>query len=251
MAVLTLIQMRRGTASQWASVNPVLVVGEPGFESDTGKFKLGDGTTAWASLAYVGSDRALATHSHPSTALTDSTTLGRSLITAVDAAAARSAIGAGTSNLALGTTSTTAMAGNKVFAFTDITGVIATAQLPPLAINETWAVGSQAEMLALVAQRGDVAIRTDTNRTYILATDSPTTLADWKEIMASGQVVSVAGRAGVVVLSKSDVGLTNVDNTSDSNKPISSATQTALNAKAASTHTHSSADIAIIDGGTP
>ena len=50
-----------------------------------------------------------------------------------------------------------------------------------------------------------------------------------------GAVTSVAGRTGAVVLTKSDVSLANVDNTSDVNKPISSATQTALNAKAAST----------------
>ena len=44
-------------------------------------------------------------------------------------------------------------------------------------------------------------------------------------------VSSVAGRTGNVVLNKNDVGLNNVDNTSDLNKPISTATQTALNSK--------------------
>jgi hypothetical protein len=46
------INMRRGTAAQWRGVNPILAAGEPGFESDTKKFKLGDGTTAWNSLPY-------------------------------------------------------------------------------------------------------------------------------------------------------------------------------------------------------
>jgi hypothetical protein len=45
-------------------------------------------------------------------------------------------------------------------------------------------------------------------------------------------VTSVAGRTGVVTLTKADVDLNNVDNTSDANKPISAATQIALNAKA-------------------
>lgn len=49
---------------------------------------------------------------------------------------------------------------------------------------------------------------------------------------AAAPVQSVAGRTGTVTLTKSDVGLSNVDNTSDANKPISTATQTALNAKA-------------------
>ena len=45
-------------------------------------------------------------------------------------------------------------------------------------------------------------------------------------------VQSVAGKSGTVILAKSDVGLSNVDNTADVNKPISAATQTALNLKA-------------------
>lgn len=47
-----------------------------------------------------------------------------------------------------------------------------------------------------------------------------------------GAVTSVAGKTGAVSLTSSDVGLANVNNTSDANKPISTATQTALNAKA-------------------
>lgn len=50
--------------------------------------------------------------------------------------------------------------------------------------------------------------------------------------IGGGDVESVNGQTGVVELDKSDIGLGNVDNTSDANKPISSATQTALNAKA-------------------
>jgi hypothetical protein len=46
------IKMRKGTAAAWASANPVLSAGEPGFESDTKKLKLGDGSTAWNSLPY-------------------------------------------------------------------------------------------------------------------------------------------------------------------------------------------------------
>jgi ethanolamine ammonia-lyase large subunit len=48
------IQFRRGTASEWTSANPILAVGEMGLETDTDQFKIGDGTTAWNSLAYGG-----------------------------------------------------------------------------------------------------------------------------------------------------------------------------------------------------
>jgi len=54
MAVVTQIQVRRGTASQWTSTNPTLAAGEWGFETDTGKVKIGNGSTAWTSLGYQG-----------------------------------------------------------------------------------------------------------------------------------------------------------------------------------------------------
>jgi hypothetical protein len=48
----TRMQQRRGTASQWTSANPILNAGEIGWESDTNKFKIGDGTNHWADLDY-------------------------------------------------------------------------------------------------------------------------------------------------------------------------------------------------------
>ena len=53
MAVETLIQFRRGAAQTWNTVNPVLSAGEPGYETDSGKFKLGDGTKTWTQLSYA------------------------------------------------------------------------------------------------------------------------------------------------------------------------------------------------------
>lgn len=46
------IQLRRDTAANWTSVNPTLAQGELGVETDTGKIKLGTGSTAWNSLSY-------------------------------------------------------------------------------------------------------------------------------------------------------------------------------------------------------
>lgn len=102
----TLIQIRKGSAALWASVNPILAEGELGLETDTGKIKGGNGTDTWSALPYSGS-------------------------------------GGG-----------------------------------------------------------------------------------------GGSVDSVNGQTGVVVLDKGDIGLSNVDNTADLSKPISTATQTALDAKA-------------------
>lgn len=60
----------------------------------------------------------------------------------------------------------------------------------------------------------------------------------WDKIDNSETVTSVAGKVGAITLAKGDVGLLNVDNTSDLLKPISTATQTALNGKADTVHTH-------------
>ncbi len=53
------IQLRRDTAANWTTSNPVLASGELGFETDTGKFKFGNGSTAWASLDYATAGSAL------------------------------------------------------------------------------------------------------------------------------------------------------------------------------------------------
>lgn len=53
MPVVTQIQVRRGTAAQWTSANPTLASGEWGYETDTNKAKIGNGSTAWNSLSYI------------------------------------------------------------------------------------------------------------------------------------------------------------------------------------------------------
>jgi len=46
------IQLRRGTAAEWTAANPTLALGELGLETDTVKFKIGDGSTNWSTLGY-------------------------------------------------------------------------------------------------------------------------------------------------------------------------------------------------------
>ena len=46
------IQIRRDTSANWTSANPTLAAGQPGYETNTGRIKIGDGTTAWTSLPY-------------------------------------------------------------------------------------------------------------------------------------------------------------------------------------------------------
>jgi hypothetical protein len=153
----------------------------------------------------------------------------------------------------------------------DAGGKLDAGQLPALAITETFVVNTQAAMLALAAQEGDVAVRTDLSKSLILTAAPASTLANWQELLTpASPVTSVFGRTGSVTaasgdytfaqigskpttlagygitdaeptitagttsqywrgdktwqtLNKAAVGLGNVDNTSDVNKPVSTA----------------------------
>jgi hypothetical protein len=102
---------RRGTAAAWTSANPILGAGEIGFETDTRRFKFGNGATAWNSLAYsgeTGSDTAaqilakLVTVDGSGSGLdadtvraTTPTATGLSILAGASAAAVRSILGLG------------------------------------------------------------------------------------------------------------------------------------------------------------
>ena len=90
-------------------------------------------------------------------------------------------------------------------------GLIPTSQLPPLAITDTFVVASEVDMLALTAQVGDVAIRTDINETFILAASPASTLANWKQILTpaapvqsisnTDETIDVSSPSGNVIVS--------------------------------------------------
>jgi hypothetical protein len=111
-------------------------------------------------------------------------------------------------------------------------GKVPTSQMGSLSPANTYVVLDQTERLALTsALKGDFAVESLTNTTWILADNAPTVLASWVQVVTPASVVSVAGKTGAVALVKADVGLTDVDNTSDDDKPISIAAQAALDAK--------------------
>jgi len=52
MTTFTRFKLRNDTAADWTAANPVLLLGEIGVETDTRRYKIGDGTTAWVGLSY-------------------------------------------------------------------------------------------------------------------------------------------------------------------------------------------------------
>lgn len=297
---VTLI-MRNDTAANWASKNPVLTLGELGVETDTRKFKIGDGTTAYNSLKYglggnvevkstaptasdVGYDigtlwvdttgtKAYILFAKTANAATwiglldsqgkiDKATLADEAIKLQTArtikfsgavvANSKTFDGSGdveyvlvlaNSGVSAGTyTKVTVNAKGIITSATQLTaadipaltlskisdagtaagknvgtaagnvpvlgsdGKLDESLLPAIAITETFVVDSQAAMLALSAQRGDVAVRTDENKSYILNADDPTVLANWVWLRTPDcKVLSVNSKTGAVVLTTSDI----------------------------------------------
>ncbi|QDF17127.1 minor tail protein [Gordonia phage William] len=116
-----------------------------------------------------------------------------------------------------------------------VDGKVPTSQIPSQALIERRVVVSTAARLALTdVQPGDVAIQIGNpgRGTYILAEPDPSLEASWSMfVVPDSPVSSVNGYTGIVILGKGDVGLANVDNTSDAAKPISTAAQAALDGK--------------------
>ena len=237
---------RRRTAAGWTTSNEVLYAGEIGVETDTRKFKFGDGVTAWNSLLYAGGGSSggasawgditgtLADQLDLQAALdlkvpTSRTVNGHALSANVTLSAAD--VGADASGSASSAQAYAVQRANHtgtqaqstitnlvsdLAAKADLVGgVVPSSQIPAIAITEyLGSVSSQAAMLALSGQKGDWAIRSDLSMVYIITGNDPTQLSDWTGMAyPTAPVLSVNGLTGAVTLAKSDIGLGNVENT--------------------------------------
>ena len=342
------MQQRRGTAQQWTTANPTLAAGEIGFETDTNKFKIGNGATAWTALDYFANssalvalldgapgaldtlnelaaainddpqfyitignvvdnhisdttlihgiedtaqlatksyaDQAVSTHSTDTTnvhgiadtsVLVTTTNLSDSISTAVSTHGSDTTSVHGiadTAELATKTYADDAVAAEALVTAANLTdhntetiNVHGIADTAALATQDfvTDAIGNVTGDYSSLAGSGldwnlateafdvdpnfatktyaDDAVSThndDTTNvhgiadTAQLATKSYADTAETDAIAAAGTAADSKIATAVAALTKSSVGLGNVDNTSDANKPVSTATQTALDAKA-------------------
>lgn len=132
-----------------------------------------------------------------------------------------------------------------------IDGYLDTDQLPKLAVTDFFGeFNSEEEMLSMPVdddnqpERGDWVIRNDLHKVFILVSGPYNKINSWRAIeYPSSPVSSVNGQTGAVVLTKSSIGLGNVDNTSDADKPVSTAQAAALATKANNSHSHGIADV--------
>lgn len=101
------------------------------------------------------------------------------------------------------------------YAGLDSSGKISSSQLPSLTLGNVYPVSSQAAMLALSANVGDTAVRSDISKTFMLAATPASTLANWTELLSpADSVTSVNGKVGTVTLTPADFNLGNVENKS-------------------------------------
>jgi hypothetical protein len=223
----TRIQVRRGTTSQWNTANPTLEEGEIGYNSTLGQIKVGDGTSVWADLDYFISDTSLGTSL--GTYVQDSDKSAVNGVAELDASknilAPSSIIFEGTANDFETTLAVTDPTADRTITFPDATGTVAlTTDISVTAASTT----------------------TFSNKSISLGSNTVTsTLAQLNTAISDADVASLAGTETLTNktltspvintptgITKTDVGLANVNNTTDANKPISSATQTALDLKA-------------------
>lgn len=86
-------------------------------------------------------------------------------------------------------------------------GKLDTSILPSLAITDTFTAENQEQMLALNAQKGDICIRSDESKTYILQNEPANEISNWLELATPTDLVqSVNGKVGIMTLNYEDVG---------------------------------------------
>lgn len=213
MSVNIPIRHKGKTSSSWTTGNPVLLARQLGFETNTGKCKLGDGTTAWNSLPYLYYNVSEIT-----------TMLSPSNVKSIYESNANT--NAFTDAYKTSLDGLSASLASKADL---VGGVIPTNQIPAIAISEFLGdVNSEASMLMLSGQKGDWCIRTDQNMTYVITGNDPSLIGGWRMIETPGSpVTSVNGQTGVIVLGKSDIGLGSVPNTDATQRSNHSGTQDA------------------------
>lgn len=196
----TRMQQRRGTQAQWTNANPVLNAGEIGFEIDNNRFKIGDGINHWDDLPYFSDNQSL----------TDLIDGAPALLDTLNELAA--AIGDDPDFF----TTVADNLSDHTSATTNVHGIADTADLATQEFVTSAVAGATVDQSALA---GDGISWNDSTDQY----DVDATIARLNSPTFTGTVSGIT---------KSMVGLGNVDNTSDANKPISTAAQTAIDLKA-------------------
>ncbi|MEG2348111.1 MAG: hypothetical protein RSB67_00495 [Clostridia bacterium] len=200
----TQIKLKRGLSSTVGSL--ALQAGEPAFTTDTGKLYIGNGTEKIIVNPFDKISGLDTTSSYTKVKVNEYgqvvslATLAISDLPTINVSDVK---GLGSAALA----NTGIESGNVPIL--DNGGKLNTSVLPSLAITDTYVVANQAEMLALNAETGDIAVRTDSNENYILKASPASIIGNWVKLLVPIDAVSsVNGKAGAVVLISTDLLMT-------------------------------------------
>lgn len=115
----------------------------------------------------------------------------------------------------------------------DVNGKVVLTQIPDSVLGQLEYIGTwNFTTMPTATQKGQYWIASTSGNGYVVGDWAVWNGTAFDKVDNTDAVATVAGRTGNVVLTKTDVGLANVDNTADAAKPVSTATQTALNLKA-------------------
>lgn len=246
----TRIQVRRGTAAQWNTSNTVLDVGEFGFNTTTYQLKIGNGSSSWNNLDYIPTADSLTTSLGSYIELSEKGDV--SGVAELDASrnilAPAGIVFEGTANDHETTLTIVDPTADRTITLPDATGTVAlTSNLSAFATTSyvSNSVSSHAALTATHGVAGAIVGTSDaqtlTNKTFALGSNTVSgTIAQFNTAVTDADFSTLAGTETLtnktiispLGLVKGDVGLGNVDNTSDTSKPVSTATQTALDLKA-------------------
>lgn len=266
------MQQRRGTAAQWTAANPVLAAGEIGFETDTNKFKMGNGSSAWTALQYFANAAELAAIIDGAPDLLN--TLNELAAAIGDDPAFLTTVATNLSNHEADTTNVHGIANTANLATsqdisnhnsdtTNVHGISDTSELATHTsvqndisvhndlttdvhgISDTSVLATQTDISSLNNSKanldspsfiGTVTLPGTTSIGDVSSTEigyvNGVTSAIQTQLDSKAPIASPTFTGTVSGITKTMVGLGNVDNTSDANKPVSNATQTELDAKA-------------------
>jgi hypothetical protein len=240
------IQIRRGLASEWSSANPILALGEQGLETDTRKTKFGDGITAYNSLPYsvdksqIGLSNVDNTSdaNKPISVATQSALDLKANSSDVDASLSLKADASSvyTKSETDSIASSTLSSANS-YADTKVAAVINSAPATLDTLNElASALGNDANFATSTA----TLIGSKANASDVYTKSQSDSNFEPKNANIQSHISDTSNPHSTT---KAQVGLGNVDNTSDSAKPISVATQSALDLKADSASVYSKTQV--------
>jgi len=109
-----------------------------------------------------------------------------------------------------------------------VDGKLISSQIPSITINDTFVVASETEMLALTVETGDIAVRSDLNKSFILKGRNPAVVSDWQELLTpTSDVTTVFGRNGAITAQTGDYTADQITETAT--KKFQTANQQAFN----------------------